>query len=89
MIQTSRVLRKRSYMLTKRYPILVGKVKKNDYTLEIGEVENEIPNITGLVTTFLKVKHLTLLILLSRQLSIQKQQALKKYPMPQVFHYYS
>ena len=76
-------------MLTKRYPILVSKVKKNDYTLEIGEVENEIPNITGLVTTFLKVKHLTLLILLSRLLSIQKPQALKKYPMPQVFHYYS
>ena len=47
---TNKVLRERLRMSTKRY-LIRGPAKKTDYNTKIIEIENEIPSVTGLVTT--------------------------------------
>lgn len=50
-VQTSKVLRRRLEILTKRYPTLVGWSRRLTTTQKNAEIENKTPSVTWLVTT--------------------------------------
>ena len=56
MIQTNKLLKKKLDKLTKRYPILVGLLRRLTM-IKIKTIENRIPNVTRLIaTTILNTK---------------------------------
>ena len=51
MTQIDQVYKRKSVMVTRKYLILAGLLKKAGYSAKITEIESKIPSITSLATT--------------------------------------